>query len=66
MMSIEIENPTTLLEKADALTNLIEQMYLAHRTHNEPMFEKAHKKAGEIGFDLVVELSEDDLEREKP
>jgi hypothetical protein len=59
MMSIEMDNPKTALEKADALTNLIEQMSLAHRTHNEAMFKKAYNKAGEIGFDLVQMLGEE-------
>ena len=59
-MSIEMENPKTKLEKIDAITNLIEQMYLAHKTHNETMFQKAYDEAGELGFDLLNELTEDD------
>lgn len=51
-------NTETALEKADALTNLVEQMFLAHQIHDETMFRQAHDKAGEIGFDLVQMLSE--------
>jgi len=57
-MSINMDDPKTALEKADALTNLVEQMFLAHKTHNEEMFMNAYDKAGNIGFDLVLMLSE--------
>ena len=58
-MSIEMDNPVTALEKADALTNLVEQMYLAHMIYDEKHFKEAYNKAGEIGFDLVQMLSQD-------
>ena len=57
-MSIEMENPKTISEKVDAITNLIEQMYLAHQTHNEAMFKKAYEQAGELGFDVMLMLGD--------
>ena len=57
-MSIEMENPTTILEKVDAASNLVEQMYLAHMIKDEKHFEEAHKKAGELLSD-VIELLQD-------
>jgi hypothetical protein len=57
-MSIEMDNPETPLEMADALTNLVEQMYMAHKVGDERRFESAHKRAGEIGFDLVNKLND--------
>ena len=56
-MSIEMDSPVTALEKADALTNLVEQMYMAHKIRNEYKFEEAYNKAGDIGFDLLQMLS---------
>lgn len=58
VMSIEMENPKTALEKADALTNLIQQMAIAHRMKDESKFNEVYKRAGEIGFDLVHMLEE--------
>jgi hypothetical protein len=58
-MSIEIENPETLLEKVDALTNLIEQMLLAHRMRDEQRFNEAHDKAAQIGFEVSEALQEE-------
>ena len=33
-MSIKMDNTVTPLEKADALANYVEQMYLANATHD--------------------------------
>jgi len=57
-MSIEMENPETLLEKVDALTNLVEQMLLAHRMRDEQKFNEAHDKAAQIGFEVLEALQE--------
>lgn len=46
----------SMIEKADALTNLIEQMLMAHRIGDEKTFMKAHDKAAKIGFELVNQL----------
>jgi hypothetical protein len=53
-----MENPTTLLEKADAAANLVEQMYLSHKIHDERTFEEAHKKAGDLLRDVIDGLDE--------
>jgi hypothetical protein len=50
-MSIEINNPKTLLEKVDAAANLVEQMFLAHMVKDEKMFSEAHNKASKLLFD---------------
>lgn len=55
-MSIEMDNPETLLEKVDALTNLVEQMLLAHRMRDEQRFNEAHDKAAQIGFEVIEAL----------
>lgn len=39
-MSIEMEDLKTPLEKADCLSNLLEQMALAHTVKDEEMFQK--------------------------
>lgn len=52
-MSIEMGNPKTLLEKIDAASNLVEQMFLAHMMKDEAKFKEVHKKAGELLFDAV-------------
>lgn len=57
-MSIEMENPTTLLEKVDAAFNLVEQLYLAHKIKDEKTFEEAHKKAGELLADAIELIGE--------
>lgn len=48
----------TLLEKADDLTNQVEQMHLAHRIRDEARFEVAHGRASRLGFELVNALQE--------
>lgn len=55
-MSINIENPQTTLEKADATANFIEQMFLAHKMHDEKRFNEAHQKASSLLSDVVEEL----------
>ena len=54
-MSIK-ENPNTLLEKADRASNLIEQMFLAHKISDENQFDSAHKEAGKLLFEMITEL----------
>lgn len=53
-----MENPKTLLEKVDAASNLVEQMYIAYKMKDEKTFEEAHQKAGELlagAIDLIDE-----------
>lgn len=57
-MSIEMDNPTTALEKADAAWNLVEQMHLAHTVRDEARFKEAHEKAGKLLSELVEMLDE--------
>jgi hypothetical protein len=61
-MSTEIDNPETLLEKVDALTNLVEQMLLAHKMRDEKKFNEAHDKAAQIGFEVLEALQESEPE----
>jgi hypothetical protein len=57
-MSIKMENPETLLEKVDTLTNLVEQMLLSHRMRDEQRFNEAHDRASQIGFEISEALQE--------
>ena len=59
-MSIEMENPQTPLEKADAIGNLIEQMSLAILTGDTNHFNKTKEKASQLNFELVQQLQPDD------
>jgi hypothetical protein len=59
-MSIEIDNPKTTLEKADAAANLVEQMMLAHMIKDEAKFKEAHRKASSLLFDVVRDLDNED------
>lgn len=52
-MSIEMNNPKTLLEKVDAAANLVEQMQLAHMMKDERKFTEAKQKASSLLFDAV-------------
>ncbi len=61
-MSIEMENPVTLMEKLDAASNLVEQMNLAHMIKDEETFKKAHKKASGLLFDSMRRLEELEIE----
>lgn len=53
-----MDNQETLLEKVDLLTNLVEQMFLAHRMRDEQKFNEAHDKAAQIGFEISEALQE--------
>jgi len=57
-MSIELENPQTTLEKADAAANFVQQMMLAHMVGDAAKFKEVHKKASDLLFDVVQELDE--------
>lgn len=61
-MSIEMDNPKTIMEKVDAASNLIEQMCLAHMIRDEITFRKAHKKAGDLLLDVMQKLEEKSVE----
>jgi hypothetical protein len=56
-MSINMKNPKTPLEKADAISNLVEQMWLSHRIRDEKHFEECHDKAGSLCFELIQQLA---------
>jgi hypothetical protein len=58
-MSIEIENPTTLLEKVDAAANLVAQMRLAHMMHDEKQFNYAYQKASTLLADATSMIDEE-------
>lgn len=51
-MSINLENPKTLIEKIDAARNFIEQMGLAHAIDERGT---AHKRAGDLLFEAQLE-----------
>lgn len=57
-MSIEMENPKTLLEKVDAASNYVEQMMLAHMIKDEERFKQAHKEASGLLFDATRMIEE--------
>jgi len=59
-MSIEMENPQTLLEKVDAAANLVQQMYLAHMIKDEAKFKDAHQQATKLLGDAIEMIDEDD------
>lgn len=63
-MSIEMDNPKTLLEKVDAAANLVEQMYLAHTMKDDKTFSEAHKKAGALLFEATQMIDEDEGDME--
>ena len=55
-MSIEMDNPKTTIEKVDAAANLVQQMFMSHRIHDESIFNNAHKKATTLLSEAVEEL----------
>jgi hypothetical protein len=61
-MSIKMEDTETLMEKMDALTNLIEQMNLSYEIGDRGHFKASYKKAGDLGFDIMrlLEASDED------
>lgn len=59
-MSIEMNNPKTVYEKIDAAANLVEQMMLAHTIHDQERFKYAHKKAGDLLFDAMRQIEEEE------
>lgn len=61
-MSIEMQNPETIMEKVDAAANLIEQMMMAHAIKDEAKFEEAHQKAGNFLFDAMRLMEEKGIE----
>lgn len=52
-----MENPKTMYEKLDAVANLVEQMMLAHRVRDEERFASAHKRAGDLLFEVLEEMA---------
>lgn len=57
-MSIEMENPQTLLEKIDAAANLVQQMYLAHMIRDDVKFKEAHQQATRLLADATTMADE--------
>ena len=57
-MSIEMDNPKTIEEKLDVIGNLIAQMYLAHTVHDEATFKTAHKRAGDLVWEVIETIEE--------
>lgn len=57
-MSIEMENPKTLMELADALANLTEQLAIAHSIKDEAHFIKTMVKARLFHQILLTKLEE--------
>lgn len=60
----------TFKEKLDQLTNLVEQMHLAHQMRDNKKFEEVHEQAAVLGLELTIDvedwLDEDaDLQTEK-
>ena len=58
-MSIAMDNPNTIEEKLDVIGNLIQQMYLAHTVHDEATFKAAHKRAGDLVWEVIETLKEE-------
>jgi len=58
-MSIEMENPKTLLEKVDAAANLVEQMYLSKMIHDDETFKSAHAKASTLLHEALIMIEDD-------
>lgn len=48
----EIKDDNELLEKVDLLTNLIEQMFLAHQIGDDKKMWTSHEEASKLGFDI--------------
>ena len=61
-MSIEMENPKTVMQKIDAAANLVEQMKLAHTINDYSHFNKCHEKAGKFLFDAMRQLEKMNIE----
>lgn len=59
-MSIEMENPETVLELVDAASNLVEQMSLAHMMSDENHFEKVHAQAAAFLFEARQKIQEEE------
>lgn len=57
-MSIEMDNPKTLLEKIDAAANLVEQMHLSHMTRDEKHFQECHTRAASLLADAITMAEE--------
>jgi len=55
-MSIEMEDPKTVMEKVDAAANLVEQMHMAHRLGDETRFKYAHQRAGHLLLEAMEAL----------
>lgn len=57
-MSIEMKNPKTPLEKADAAANLVGQMMMFEKIGDHVQFRRVHERAAEILYELTEQLVE--------
>jgi|GEM_PF-5636069 len=55
-MSIKIENPKSVIEVTDAVSNLVEQMGLAIAMGDQARFETIKEKASKLLFDLGLRI----------
>lgn len=61
-MSIEMENPKTIIELVDAAHNLVHQMHIAQAIRDVKSFEKAFEKADKFLFEALQKLEESGIE----
>ena len=61
-MSIELENPKTIVELVDAAHNLVHQMHIAQAMKDVKLFEQAFTKADKFLFEALQKLEEDEVE----
>lgn len=61
-MSIEMENPKTIVELIDAAANLVEQMNMAKTIGDDKHFAKCHQKTGEFLHQALVLCEEKGIE----
>lgn len=61
-MSIELENPKTLVEKIDAAANYVAQMLLAKTVRDDVQFEEAHARASRLLFEACQMAEESKTE----
>ena len=62
-MSIEMDNPVSIYEKVDIISNLIEQMLLASIMNDKAKFNEAHARAGKLCFDTMRQMEKMGLQR---
>jgi len=58
-MSIELNNPKSVLEKIDAAANFVAQMQLAYMVNDGQTFRNAFKRASELLFEAAQQIQEE-------